>query len=124
MNRRKLIVGAATSLCAATAVQAQETKKKPKRRPRAKITVLKRELYQDINDEYRDGKAKVCPLFKDGQEFDVLSPYQPPEGFCDWAWADIRPYIQTACAGSKRPQIGCCTDGVRPVVFKIEKAAT
>ena len=119
MDRRKLIASAA-SLCAAAAAQGQQAPaSKPK--PRSKITVLKRELYADINEKYRNGRAKRCDVFKDGQEFEVASPYRPPEGFCEWAWADIRSYIHAVHSGNARPQIGCCTDGVRPVVFKIEK---
>ena len=117
MDRRKLMTCGAASLCAAAVAQGQEQQS----RPRTKITVLKRELYEDISEKYRGGRAKRCDVFKDGQEFEVSSPYSPPEGFCEWAWADIRGFIQAAHSGAKRPQIGCCTDGVRPVVFAIEK---
>ena len=42
------------------------------------------------------------PLFQEGQEFILNSPYLCPEGFYTWA----------------------CTDGVRPVFFKVERTDT
>jgi len=53
---------------------------------------------------------------------------QMPEGFCSWAWADIqRDVIHMGLGGDfpwmKKPgvMISCCTDGLRPVVFKLER---
>jgi uncharacterized repeat protein (TIGR04076 family) len=51
-----------------------------------------------------------------------------PEGFCAWAWADIRADILTVIAGGSPPwlkqpgiQITGCTDWFRPVIFKMER---
>ena len=48
-------------------------------------------------------------------------PWYPPEGFCDWAWADIRTYIGLVHAGGMEQTVACCTDGFRPVFFKLER---
>ncbi len=41
-------------------------------RHKCKITVLRRELYQDLADRYlADPNSGKCPVFRDGQEFIV-----------------------------------------------------
>jgi len=86
-----------------------------------KITVVKRSVQQDLADRYRDGRVKQCDAFKDGQEFVVSAPWSPPEGFCQWAWADIRSYVMANFHGGDFPTVACCTDGFRPVYFRIER---
>ena len=44
-----------------------------------------------------------------------------PEGFCDWAWADIRVFIHDVTAGMMDRTVACCTDGYRPVFFLLER---
>lgn len=51
-----------------------------------------------------------------------------PEGFCSWAWADIQRDVLVVMSGGsiswfnrKNMSIVCCTDALRPVVFKIER---
>ena len=51
-----------------------------------------------------------------------------PEGFCPWAWADIRRDILTVAYGADIPGmrqpgtvITGCTDWLRPVLFKVER---
>jgi uncharacterized repeat protein (TIGR04076 family) len=98
-----------------------------------KITVIKRSVNRDIvndylKDEYQE--IKPCERFKDGQEFVIAKEdrYRPPEGFCEWAWADIRQDILALAYGGKPPHmknenanIAGCTDWFRPVYFKIER---
>jgi uncharacterized repeat protein (TIGR04076 family) len=99
---------------------------------RVRITVLKCEHYQDLLDEHYptgDGERKrpVCQVFEEGQVFD-LHPWRfKPEGFCDWAWSDIYRDVVSVSFGVGHPwahprpmAISCCTDGARPVIFKIE----
>ena len=43
-----------------------------------------------------------------------------PEKFCAWAYADIRTYIPMVL-GQGSPIAVCCTDGFRPVFFKVER---
>ncbi len=99
--------------------------------PQCKITVLKCTFNQDFVDEYKTDEAAQqtgpCGVFEAGQEFYLDDPWSVPEGFCAWAWADIRQYVQTACFGGEFPRakpantfITCCTDGFRPVFFKVE----
>lgn len=101
---------------------------------KCKITVLKRVANPKIVDEYMGDEPKAgnvipCQNFQDGQEFVLDSWAAPPEGFCTWAWADIHKYILLVMSGGdftpwvkqKGTAIACCTDGYRPVVFKLER---
>lgn len=44
-----------------------------------------------------------------------------PEGFCGWAWADMQKLVYGMARGGQDVFVTCCTDGYRPVVFKLEK---
>ena len=76
---------------------------------RCKITVLKRTINQDLIDEYLDDTSKdigPCEAFEDRQEFVIETPDElskVPEGFCAWAWADIRKDILTIQVGGDMP---------------------
>ena len=98
--------------------------------PKCKITVLKRMQNQDLVEEYLDIQEEfgACDVLKEGQEFIVDQAFQMPEGFCPWAWADIRHDIMTVYAGGDLPWmkqrgtvITGCTDWFRPVIFKVER---
>jgi uncharacterized repeat protein (TIGR04076 family) len=102
---------------------------------RCRITVIKKMLDPELAEEYCGGNVTTCPCFKEGQEF-VCGLDNPP-GFCDWAWRDIHPMVAVLLAGGnfsrglfdgwmkdEKTMIGCCTDGVRPVVFRIETIDT
>jgi uncharacterized repeat protein (TIGR04076 family) len=106
----------------------------PSETPNCRITVLERTLNQELVDEYMDEDYKPlarCERFDDGQEFllegwDGLS--ELPEGFCPWAWADIRHDLLRVMSGGDMPgvkqpgtTIAGCTDWFRPVIFKIER---
>ena len=98
-----------------------------------KITVIKRMLNKDLAEEYIKNPVEPCPFFKDGQEF-IVPFSQKPEGFCDWAWNDISKIVVSLARGGNfssdifdgwmkddKSMIACCTDGIRPVVFKVER---
>jgi len=100
---------------------------------KCRITVLKRTLNQDLVDSYLSDSFKAsgfgpCDQFKDGQVF-LFEGFAMPAGFCPWAWADIqRDAAAMYIAGGNLPWVNrkgtaivCCTDGFRPVVFKIER---
>ncbi|MBU0490408.1 MAG: TIGR04076 family protein [Chloroflexi bacterium] len=98
--------------------------------PQCKITVIKRMVNRDLVDEYLDADESygACDQFSEGQEFVLEHPFKMPEGFCAWAWADIRGDIMTIAAGGDLPWIkqrGAiitgCTDWFRPVIFKVER---
>ena len=89
-----------------------------------KITVLKRLFHQDLIEKYTDSQDwTACDHFKEGQEFIVSKaiPWDMPEGFCGWAWADIQKMVWGMARGGPNIFIACCTDGYRPVIFKLEK---
>ena len=86
-----------------------------------KITVLKKTLNTKWNNEFRGNEGAKCPVFSEGQEFMVQSPWPAPEGFCHWAWADIRTFIHLVQEGRFENFVSCCTDGFRPVFFRIER---
>lgn len=101
--------------------------------PACKITVLKTLYHADLADEYRrdDIHQGPCPFFSEGDEF-IVNPYgdRPEEFKCDWAWNDLQKIVLAMTLDSnfgrwmKNPDtfISCCTDGIKPVVFKLEKA--
>jgi uncharacterized repeat protein (TIGR04076 family) len=102
--------------------------------PKCRITVLQRTLNRDLIHEYLSEEyeeIRPCEVFSDGQQF-VLDGFEEmatvPEGFCAWAWADIRHDILRVASGGemlglKQPgtAIAGCTDWSRPVIFKIER---
>ena len=64
-----------------------------------------------------------CTHFEVGDEFitDLERPWDMPEGFCGWAWADIQRTVYGMARGGQDVFVTCCTDGYRPVIFKLEK---
>ena len=102
--------------------------------PKCKITVLRREYYQDLADRYlADPQVGKCQLFQDGQEFivDGESFFRMLHGgFCSEAWDCISRYVYAALQGGsimrgwtndEKVMIACCNDGTRPVIFKLER---
>lgn len=96
-------------------------KKESNSTPTCKITILKTTVHHDLYEKYRGIHGKPCPVFHEGQELSITSQYRMPKGFCHWAWADIRPFIQAVWHDRKEPVVTCCTDGYRPVIMKIER---
>jgi len=99
---------------------------------KCKITVLRRMFNQDFADEFCKEEATPCPVFTEGQEFiyDHYGDGKKPENFCEWAWNDIYKTVFTLASGGtfegwmkdEKSIITCCTDGIRPVVFKVERS--
>ena len=96
-----------------------------------KITVLRKMFNQDFANEYCKDDVEPCPVFTEGQEF-IYEPFgegKKPENFCDQAWVDIYTLVFALSSDGSFPTwmknensiIGCCTDGIRPVIFKIER---
>ena len=95
------------------------------------ITVLKTYVFKEFQ-RYCDETIQKCPVFKEGQIF--VTTYEKPDGFCDWAWRDLYPYIASLMTGGnfsegifdgwmkdKDTMIAGCTDGIRPVVFELKR---
>lgn len=100
--------------------------------PTCKITVLKKLYHQDLVEEYRrpDVPKGPCKFFTEGQEFIVNYLTERPADFpCDWAWDDIHKTLMVLMLRgnygtwmkNENLFITCCTDGTKPVVFKIER---
>ncbi len=95
---------------------------------KVKITVLKKLKTGDILKEYGASTvAAECPAVKEGVEY-IATPGKVPEGFCPWAFADLQRDISVLAFDGEFPwmkkkgtMISCCTDGLRPVVFKLER---
>lgn len=69
-----------------------------------------------------------CHLLSVGDQFIVEDPNVVPEGFCSWAWGDLQKDINTILFGGNYPwikqpgvTIASCSDGLMPVIFKIER---
>jgi len=92
-----------------------------------KITVMKRLFHEDMVADCATEQWEPCQHLQDGQVFVVDQSVAKPEGFCSWAWADIQKYVMALCRGANfngtKPGtfVTCCTDGFRPVVFKLER---
>ena len=99
---------------------------------KVKITVVKKFVAEDLVKEFiEDGRKSkgfgACDAFELEQEI-ILEKPDKPDGFCPWAWADIHRDLISVMGGASFPWINregvavaCCTDGIRPVVFKIER---
>lgn len=95
-----------------------------------KITVIKKGYNPELADLYlTEGKGiGPCPLLNEGDVFEYVGNAIMPEKFCPWAWIDLFRNISAISEGASfYPWNGkgsmkyfCCTDGLRPVVFKIE----
>lgn len=104
---------------------------------KVKVTVLRKLVLDDLTDEYHvgypEGNDRKCNRFNEGDEF--FFEYGAPnpvetQGFCPWAFCDIQRDIEVMKSGGSQPWmknkdvfITCCTDGLRPVVFKLERMA-
>ncbi len=102
---------------------------------KVKITVIKKLNYKDLfgdnppcalNDE--SIFEPECSLLSVGQEFIISGADSYPTGFCAWAFTHISNDIVHLFFGgdysefkNKRVVISCCTDGLRPVIFKLER---
>ncbi len=101
---------------------------------KVKITVFKRvdpSVIFDGNVPNMHGTDKPfekCTLFEEGQVY-ISEDVERPEGFCSWAWNDIYKDLSILNFGGNfwrewtepGKMITCCTDGVRPVAFMMER---
>jgi uncharacterized repeat protein (TIGR04076 family) len=95
-----------------------------------KITVLKRFSPSEVLPESPVTPVKpmeACELFKDRQQF-IVESLQMPKGFCTSAWVSIYSNVRLLAFGGNLPwfkekgiAVNCCTDGLRPVIFKLER---
>ena len=101
---------------------------------KVKMTVLKKECYADLQEQYlADPKSGACPFFEVGQEFLIDNDefFRNMHGkFCAEAWDAVSRYIYAGLQGGSfmhgwtnddKVMITCCNDGTRPVIFKLER---
>jgi uncharacterized repeat protein (TIGR04076 family) len=94
-----------------------------------KITVVKgftaEEVFgDDVPDYFPEAFESPCPMHPEGQGF-VIENLNCPEGFCSWAYADIQKDLADLWLGGptwrgRNPNYFSCSDGMRPVVFRVE----
>ena len=97
---------------------------------KVKITVLKHFHPSEVFERSPVTPVEpleACGLFRDGQEF-IVEDLRMPEGFCTSAWVSMYCTIQLLSFGGDLPWIkekgvavNCCNDGLRPVIFKLER---
>ena len=99
---------------------------------KCKITVLRKMFNEDYAKEFcANPAAGACDAFTEGQTFILDNPGKPP-GFCEEAWSAITRYVFAFNSGGgaffngrwmkdENTMIACCNDGIRPVVFKLER---
>lgn len=96
-----------------------------------KITVVKtftnEEVFGNNLPEDLEKADNPCPIHHPGQTF-TLEKIAYPEGFCIWAFTDIFRDIRHIMRGgnypwSRKPGVAfaSCTDGKKPVIFKLER---
>jgi len=99
-----------------------------------RITCVKKALFPEFlgeldmtiadNDQFGE-----CPKFYVGQEFILKDIDDMPKDFCPWAWGDIQRDVAMIQFGAipepimKNPHsmYSSCAEGLRPVIFRIEK---
>ncbi|MDR1643323.1 MAG: TIGR04076 family protein [Clostridiales bacterium] len=100
---------------------------------KVKITVLETTLNTALVSEYGVAGLGVCPFLKEGDVY--YADYAKPDGFCDEAWKSIHQFVFALAHGVGKDgsllyhgewvskpgvSINTCSDGLRPVVFKLE----
>jgi uncharacterized repeat protein (TIGR04076 family) len=103
--------------------------------PQVKITVVKTTFHRDLVDRYLKnetlkGEFGPCPIFTEGQTFVSEDWPAKPDGFCERAWPNIQHEVAMVMYEATIPwiedpgyTITCCNDGLRPVIFKVERVS-
>lgn len=137
MNRRNFCkitaLLAAGAAIAPSRLFAVEKNKSVQPFPACKIQVLRKECFYDLQSRYLDDpETGPCPQFQCGQEIIVthenIKEFEKGNNFCPKAWSCIRRHVHDALGNSantcgishnEKSTIACCSDGTRPVIFKI-----
>jgi len=100
-------------------------------RSKVKITVLKKFKPSEVFGDKLPADTNIkdaCSVFSPGQEYIIGEDGKVPEGFCVWAWNDLYSALTHLRFGGDFPWmkdkgtiIACCSDGLRPVIFKLER---
>lgn len=95
-----------------------------------RIEVIKCNFDEALSNEYAVEGFGPCQVHKTGDVY--YANFMKPQGLCDEAWKAIHPFVFALCHGAEdffdgtwindpKTVIACCNDGLRPVVFKIER---
>ena len=97
---------------------------------KVKITVVKKVNSKDMFGDNPPAEftfSPECDQLEVGQEF-IVGAGEYPLGLCPAAFADLQKHIAHLRYGGSYPwikdkgvAISCCTDGMRPVIFKLER---
>jgi len=101
------------------------------KRYNVRVTVIRKLDLSEVHGAENVGQARnfapTCSAFNVGDSF-VIERGPHPEGFCLQAFNDIYPWINAIRWGASFPwmeeegtMVACCTDGLRPVVFRLER---
>jgi len=94
-----------------------------------RITVVRTFSPEDVfGGEYRNSFGEVVErcIFEEGRSW-ISVDGRIPDGFCAWAWEDMRKDRYLLALGGEVPDTEDgvvyvpCSDGKRPVVFKLER---
>jgi uncharacterized repeat protein (TIGR04076 family) len=99
---------------------------------KVKITVLQvkdpKELFGDNPPVALSPTFGPCDKHHVGQEFIVEENYEMPEGFCNYSWYGIHTAVRMLLFGGDYPwaidkgsAVVCCNDGLRPVIYKLDR---
>lgn len=97
--------------------------------PKLKITVVRAFTPEEVfGHEYRTPSGEVVEkcFLEEGQSW-TIERGKKPEGFCGWAWEDLRKDRYLLAFGGDIPDTEegvvyvSCSDGKRPVVFRLER---
>ncbi len=97
--------------------------------PQLKITVVRAFSPEEVfGHEFRMASGEPVPKcqLEEGQSW-TTDGWNMPEGFCSWAWEDLRKDRYLLYFGGNIPDTEegvvyvSCSDGKRPVVFKLER---
>ncbi len=95
---------------------------------RCKVTVVRKACFQDLQNILADPKRTgVCPHFECGEIFIFDEELEKQNGgdFCRGAWSAISRHVTEILHGTSEKEgkmrFVCCSDGTRPVVFRIER---
>ncbi|WLD27967.1 hypothetical protein CDIFMA2_18500 [Clostridioides difficile] len=97
---------------------------------KCKIEVIKTTFHKNLADEYGCKGIGKCPMHEVGEVF--FGDFAKPEKLCDEAWKAMYQYVFALSHGSEKFYYGdwidkegvaicSCNDGIRPVIFKIER---
>lgn len=98
---------------------------------KCKVTVVKTSFFEDLACQYGEVGVGPCPIHTVGDTF--FAHFNKPDGLCHEAWKAIHPFVFALLhtdgneyiydkGWMNKPGIAICscTDGLRPVVFKLE----